>query len=254
MMFHEPTAFAEVKFTRDRERLRAIGRTADRQLFEAFEQWFQSAIVSPESRALFLSKVPDWASSSLQLSAPKGVVTDNVAAEFSRQVADLLTTPPIWLGSGAVDNSVVMDERLRLRRQMVDTFKLYDVWNSMLQTIRTRDYVAQSRLLIDCGYQFVSSTTAGKQVKLFHALDIENDTPRVSQLAEIYPQFAKAYSTRMAAQTTLTVIGKDWKKHPEDVATENFDLLTHAGIDIRTITDVPELAAVARLDLGLHAM
>jgi Protein of unknown function (DUF3037) len=249
MMFNEATDFADVKVTTDRRRLQSLDANIDSELLSALETEFRSRIADPESRALFLGKVLDWSSNSLQFSVPGAVITDDPATEFARQVTDLLETLRLPVATRE------LGETAKIRREMINCFKKQDVWAPMLKHISMGEYLPRNRIKIDCGYMTLPAAFGERQFKMFHALSIEEDSARISELAESYPAFKKSFSERMEAETLLTVISRDWN----DVASPEsehapYAALHQAGINTNTVRDVPTLAANARLDLGLRPM
>jgi DUF3037 family protein len=245
MMFADEMGFARVKFTEDRQRLQCFDPAVDLELFPALEQWFNEKISDPESRAKFLEKVPDWASNALQLSAPTALLSSDPAAEFEMLAKRYFVTPR--LGPQRRET-----ERERTRRKMVETWKKYDLWNLMLKGISMRDYLPEQDIDIDCGYIPLQPNSLGeRELKMFHALAIEEDADATSELIASYPAFSAALQERMQVRPMLTTVTSDFTGEEMN---ETFSRLNSVGINSVMLRDLPAIAGRARHELGLREM
>jgi hypothetical protein len=245
IMFADEIGFARVKFTDDRQRLQCFDPAVDLDLFPALEKEFNAKISDPESRAIFLNKVPDWASNALQLSSPSAVLSPDPAAEFDRLTARYLVTARI----GPARTS---SERERVRREMVEVWKTHDIWNLMLKRISMRDYLPDRDIVIDCGYTPLQANARGeRELKMFHALAIDEDADAASDLIASYPAFSEALRERMQVQPMLTTVTRNVAgEHMNDT----FTRLNSVGISSVMLRDLPAIAAGARHELGLREM
>jgi hypothetical protein len=249
MMLCDEIGFAKVEFVQNKEALQCSGRSIDIEFIRALEEDFASKIADPASRSVFEEKVLDWSSNALRFSPFTGVLTSDPDARFDALKHEYLSSsPPLQKEADAPKS-----EHAAIRRNMVAGFKKYEVWNHMVKQISMREYVANCRMKLDCGY-LAWADAVHRQFKMFHALDIEQDRDRVSQLVDGFPEFRKSMMERMNLQPNLTVIGRDWKNSSGEIDTTPFDSLHRAGIETATIRDVSSLAMTARQELGLRPM
>ena len=245
MIFADELGLTKVKFTEDRQRLQCFDPAIDLELFPALEQWFNDKLSEPESRAKFLEKVPDWASNALQLSAPTALLSADPAAEFDRLAKRYFVTPRL----GPLRPET---ERDRVRRKMVDTWKKYDLWNLMLKGIAMRDYLPECDIDIDCGYIPLQTNSRGeRELKMFHALAIDEDADSTSELIASYPAFSAALHERMQVRPMLTTVTSDFTGEEMN---DKLARLNSVGIHSVMLRDLPAIATVARHELGLREM
>lgn len=245
MIFADEIGFAKVKFTEDRQRLQCFDPAVDLELFPALEQWFNAQISDPESRGKFLEKVADWASNALQLSAPTALLSPDPAAEFEILAKRYFVTPR--LGPSRPET-----ERERTRRKMIESWKKYDLWNLMLKGIAMRDYLPDRDIAIDCGYIPLQLNMEGeRELKMFHALAINEDAGATSELIASYPTFSAALQERMQVRPTLTTVTNDFTGEEMN---DTLARLNGVGISSVMLRDLPAIAVVARRELGLREM
>ena len=252
MLLCEDPPFAELRMTEEKERIFHFHPLADFELLDHTMQELGQDIQHPLSLARFRDKITDWSSNALQFSMPTGLLTDDPAAEFERLAKRYLVTPRLPAGTGEGFKEEPEDERGRLRREMVKTFKKYDVWKHMLKPIPMRDYVPNLRTRIDCGYRVLKSTSHPPQFKMFHALNIA-DRESVSRLMHDYPAFKLAISNEMNAEPLLFAITRDWDGVGDRNVAE-FEALKNTGINHFRLSDLARFAKEARQDLGLLNM
>jgi hypothetical protein len=138
---------------------------------------------------------------------------------------------------------------------MSSTFQHYGVWSSMLKEIPVKDYVRTSRIKIDCAYMTVpSSAEESRQFKMFHALDVETERDRVTELVQTYPEFGKRLREDRDARPVLNVICGDSTSTANQIYTQPYDELHEAGINTYRIRDLAMLAATARQDLHMRPL
>ena len=240
MLFCESTGFSDLKFTEDARRLQRIEGSVNADFFEAFEEEFRARIADAQSRALFLSKVPDWASNNLQLSAPTAVLTDDPALEFARQVQTLLVAPVF---SQTPERGA--SERERVRRAMRDVFIEYDLLKHLETKIAVSNYVSDDPLRFDYGYR------TDTHYRIFHPAPVESDLEDAKALAFSYPAFADAVREKTSLQTQLTAVVEDYAWTPS--TNRNFAYRAFNGSDIEAVTlsELPQRVLRARAELQL---
>jgi hypothetical protein len=166
---------AEVKFTRDWSRVRCIDPNADTEMLESLEADIVARLAGgadPKVNAKpLLETLEDSLSNSVQLTAMRGTLAENLPAEMEqlmRMYVERLRVVPERKRSGG---------RAAIANEMRDAFERAGVWRLMRKRIRAADYTQPGDpLRIDCGYR-------NGRVRMFQAVSLENDVEMAKGLA-----------------------------------------------------------------------
>lgn len=242
------TGFVGLRTTTDDKRLLAFDPRIDLDYVHGMLKEIQHDITDAASLVRFCDKLPDITANCFQVLPLAGVISSNPAGDLDIMGQRYLVTPR--LERAAVRPSATAS----IRRKMSSTFQRYGVWSSMNKKLAVNEYVHASRLKIDCAYMASAASTEHRQFKMFHALDVDNDRDRVSELVTIYPEFSKKLQDHRNAQPVLNIICRDFTATPDEIDNAPYDALHDVGINTYRVHDLAMLAATARQDLGLRRM
>jgi hypothetical protein len=144
------------------------------------------------------------------------------------------------------------DRRIQTGRRaiyaaMKDAFEKAGVWNFMWKDIAVAQYTQSGDpLKIDCGYKPVDNI-----VHMFHAVSLATAADSAKVLAFSYQDFAAGFKTGEGAEPNLfAVVEDDLDRSDAQIgfALSTFD---RYGIDVATLSQMPDIAERARLELRL---
>jgi hypothetical protein len=243
--------FTGFRFTRDWRRARCADPELDIELLESYEEGLRLHLESlvpqvinyrgPMSRR-------DWLLDQMQQSL-SGVL------QLTPMTAVLTESPPVELGKLAQTylESTARGHRVQAGRRVVynamrDAFEHAGVWKSpaMRKDIVVAQYTRKGDpLKIDCGYR------PNGVVHLFHAVSLATDVNSAKVLAFTYSDLREGLLQAEHASCDLTAITEDeLDSHDEGVA---FALATlrDSEIEVARVSQLPQIAEQARLELNL---
>jgi len=230
--------FAEVRFTRDWQRVKCLDPSADLEMLEGLEHDLRARL--KEGSAEFIRKAHESLSNVLQLSPPKACLAEFPAEELGRLAEMYLERARRPAAKGAAAGRQAIAQRMR------DAFEQAGVWKHKL--MRKRIAVARythpgDPLKIDCGYR------PNGEVKLFHAVSLAGDVDTAKVLAFTYPQIRDGIARLEQAKTSLTAIVEDDLDRTDEPIAFALDTLASSQIAVAAQAELPRLAEMARREL-----
>jgi hypothetical protein len=232
--------FADVRFSRNWSRVRCIDSQADIEILDELESDLRTQLRSgPESRKNLVDRLQETLSTSLQLSEPSALLS-----ELPQQ--DLEQLARTYLEGPRPKRDAKPGARQRIVTRMRDAFESAGVWKALNHQIKASTYTHRGDpLRIDCGYR--SNGTA----RMFHALSIATEPENAKVLAFTYPALSAGVLRVENAKTDLTAIVEDDLNRDDDEIDFALDILQQNSINVATLTQMPELAERARIELRL---
>jgi hypothetical protein len=231
---------ADVRFTRDWRRVRCLDPDVDMEVLQATETELQQRLRERESsRARILNLLSDSFSNAVQVSEPKGLLTETPELELERLVSMYLDWPHriprrTLAGRGA------------LVARMRNAFTEAGVWRVFSKRIPVSKYTHPGETLkLDCGYR------PNGVLKFFHGLPLMKGAESAKALAFTYPQIREGAARLDRAETQLTAIVESRLRRDDEEIAFAFDTLQRASILTATTDDLPDLAEKARQELRL---
>jgi hypothetical protein len=233
---------AEVKFTRDWSRVRCIDPQADTEMLEALESEIAARLAGGVDVKIntkpVLETLEDSLSNTVQLTAMRGALAENLAAEMEQlmrmYVEPLRVAPERKRQSG----------RAAIVNQIRDAFEREGVWRLMRKRIRAADYTqAGDPLKIDCGYR-------NAKVKMFQAVSLENDVEMAKGLAYSAGALREGVARVEGIELELTAIVEpivgveDKEQYAFGVSA-----MEREAIRVLTVGDLGRVAETARREL-----
>jgi Protein of unknown function (DUF3037) len=231
--------FADVRFTRDWQRVQCLDPGADLQMLEDLEDDLRKALTEA-GRADFFRVANESFSGALQLSPAKACLTESPAEELGKLAEMYLerARPLARKGAAAGRQAIVQSMR--------EAFELAGVWGlpQMRKRIAVFTYTHPGDpLKIDCGYR------PNGELKLFHAVSLASDVDSAKVLAFTYPQVREGIARLEKIKTSLTAIVEDDLNRSDEPIAFALDTLARSEIAVRTQAELPRLAEMARQDL-----
>jgi len=229
--------YAEVRFTRDWQRVKCLDPAADLEMLEGLEDDLRARL-KDVGRADFISKISESFSNALRLSPAKACLTESPAQELGKLAEMYLERVRRPAGKGAAAG------RQAIALHMRDAFERAGVWRLMRKRIAVAQYTHPGDpLKIDCGYR------PNGEVKLFHAVSLASDVDAAKVLAFTYPQIHEGIARLEQAKTSLTAIVEDDLDRNDEPIAFALDTLTRSQIAVAAQAELPRMAEVARREL-----
>ena len=230
---------ADLRFTRDWRRVRCLDPGADVEMLEALEADLRRQLTQGVlDRQTLLTKLQDYLSNGLQLTAPKGCLTQDPAQELQALAQMYLERRRV----GAREAS----GRQMILGQMKDTFEQAGVWALMKKKIADAQYTHKGDPLnIDCGYR------PNGVIKMFHAVSLESDVDAAKVLAFTYPDIRDGIARVEKAKSELTAIVEPDLDRSDEAVLFALATLERSAIAVATTNELPRLAETARFELKI---
>ncbi len=231
--------FAEVKFTRDWQRLKCLDPLADLEMLESLEEDLRAQL-KQGGRADFLRRINDSFSNVLQLSPAKACLAESPAEELGR-LAEMYLERARRAGGKAVATG-----RQLIVQRMRESFEQAGVWKLMRKRIAVAQYTQPGDpLKIDCGYR------PNGEVKLFQAVSLATDVDAAKVLAFTYPQVREGIARVEQAETSLTAIVEDELDRTDEPIAFALATLARSQITVAAQAEMPRLAETVRRELRI---
>lgn len=228
-----------IRFTKDWRHVRALDPAADIETLQALEEDMNAQLTHGVlDRAALLTKLHDYLSNGIELTAAQGVLAEDAATEV-----ETLARMYLERRRASVRET---SGRAAVFSEMKRAFEDAGVWRHMRHRIAASRYTHRGDpLRIDCGYR------PNGVIKLFQAVSLENDTDAAKILAFSYPELRDGIRRAENARTELTAVVEPGVAGNDDQIA--FALSVFARSEIRTVTtaDMPEVARQARAELRL---
>ncbi len=233
-----PAAPAELRFSKDWSRVRALDPQADLELLEAVENELRDKLQNPApDRDAVLKRIEESFSNALQVSEIKGCLAGSPAQE-----ADFLAR--LYLESPRRRPTGETSARQRLFRGMRAAFERFGLWQAMSKNIVVSNYTRTGDpLKIDCGYR------ADSKVKMFHATALKNDVNTAKVLAFTFPRLAEGVMRAEGHMAELTAVVEDDLDRNDEGIGFAFEILEQQAIRIEPLKNMAEIAALAAREI-----
>jgi len=229
--------YAEVRFTRDWQRVKCLDPAADLEMLEGLEDDLRTRLKEGR-REDFLHRIEESFSNLLQLTPAKACLTESPAEELGRLAEMYLERARRPAGKGTAAGRQLIAQRMR------DAFERAGVWKLMRKRIAVAKYTHPGDpLKIDCGYR------PNGEVKLFQAVSLASDVDAAKVLAFTYPQVREGIARLEQAKTSLTAIVEDDLDRTDEPIAFALDTLARSQIAVAAQAELPQLAEMARREL-----
>jgi hypothetical protein len=242
--------YADVRFTRDWKKLSCFAPELRREDVEMLEEairgnlqsetlgaWVHERNVS--EREFLLRGFDESWSGALQVAPVKGLVTAQWAADELELLAKKYLS-----ARGRVQKEA--GGRQAIVRVMQQEFERQGVWELMRKKIAVTEYAPGDPLKIDCGYR------PNGVVKMFHAVSMSTEPEVAKSLAISLPRLRRGLRDKEKAETELTAVVEDGLPENSELVRFVKTMLVESGIQVRALSDMPEAAERARLELRLQ--
>ena len=253
---HKPTnsAAPQIRFTRDWGRVRCIHPDADTDLLEALEAEIAARLSSEtlSTAKPIMTILEDTLSNSIQISAPRACLAENLAAELD-QLMRLYVEP-------LRDNVPrARTGRALIAQAMRSEFERTGVWALMRKRIDASLYTRPGDpMKVDCGYR------PNGVIRMFHAVSLDSDIEAAKSFAYTAPQLRDGVARVESATLELTAIVEPVraispaKEEEESFSSEAADryrfgveAMEREQIRVLTVSDLARAAETARIELRL---
>jgi Protein of unknown function (DUF3037) len=239
------TGRPEVRFTHDWSRAKCLDPQADMDLLGALEADLRGQLLDANGgRDQILRKIQDSFSNAVQASEFKACLAESPATE-----ADTLAR--IYLETSRPTAPREASARQAIFGHMRQAFESAGVWPLMGKDIRASDYTRPGDpLKIDCGY----SPRGNGTVKMFHALSLPADASAVNAaklLAFSFPHLAEGIRKKENKHAQLTAVVEDGLQRQEESISFAVETLEQQKVQVATLREMPQIAALAARELGI---
>jgi hypothetical protein len=240
VLLNEASGTAEVQFTRDWRRVRCLDPMADTEMLESVETELRERLrAGGADRERILHLLRDSFANALQVSAPKGLLTDAPQQELTRLLE-------IYAGRTRRGRRRETAGRTAIVRQMRSAFEQTGVWPAMFKEVRIAQYTHPGDpLRIDCGYR------PNGILKFFHAVPLATDVDAAKVLAFSYPQVRDGVTRVEGCRTELTAVVEPNLPHEDQEVAFAMEMLRRNAIQIAGTDELPRLAESARREMRL---
>jgi hypothetical protein len=208
-------------------------------MLEAIGREVRARLADVTDRRLLMSKLEESLSNTVQLSAPKGCLTEDPRKELEELAS-------LYLETKRVGEKRETSGRQKLLGGMKMAFEQAGVWAHMRQGIAVAQYTHKGDpLKIDCGYR------PNGVVKLFQAVSLATDANAAKVLAFSYPRIAEGIQRDERATTSLTVVVEDDLDQGDEVIQFALAIMEQSRIQIAGASEMPAIAELARKELRL---
>jgi DUF3037 family protein len=231
--------FAGVRFAKDMRPVQCLDPNADLEYLHALQAEVQKRLADATDREAFLRVMRDSFSGGIQVSASSACATDSPEAELEKLAQQYLERTPRGLRETREPKG-----RLAILRTMVSAFEHSGAWPLMDKRIPASRYTQPGDPLeIDCGYR------PNGTVKMFHAVALKATIEIAKGLAFSYPRIAAGIARIEKADAKLTAVVEDGLDHNVESIAFAFETFEQARIKVATVSEMPQIAEVARKEL-----
>jgi hypothetical protein len=245
------SGFTDLRFLRDWRRVRGLDPEADIELLESYEAELRRLLQSrapdiinyrgPMSRRdWLLAQIRDSFSGALDITPMSAVLTESPQAELGKLAQ-------MYLESERHAQRAQSGRRI-LYTAMRDAFEHVGVWQSpaMRKDIAVAQYTRKGDpLKIDCGYR------PNGVLHLFHAVSLATDVNSAKVLAFSYSEMRDTLHAAENAVSDLTAITEDELDPHDEAVAFALATLQNSKIAVALISEAPQIAERARLELKL---
>ncbi len=236
-----PAGGAQVRFTRDWQRVLCLDPDADVEMLQALENDLRNQLREMNGdRDLILRRIQDSFSNAIQPSEFQACLASSVVAEADELARLYLERPRRRQQTREPGARVAIVARMR------SEFEAAGVWPLMQEKIPVSRYTrGGDPLKIDCGY------SPNGTVKLFHAVTLNNDVNTAKVLAFSFPQLAKGIREMEGKHALLTAVVDDDLPQEDEAVIFARETLEQNSIHIIPVGAMAAVAREAARELGI---
>jgi len=249
----EPGSFADVRFLKQWNHVKAMFPTVDIGLLQAFELEFRR-LLTAQDRAVFNYRGPllprrwllglalDSFSNSIVFSDAMVLMADEPRAELDKLANIYLQPPP-----GDERRGWDLTTRRGIKREMENQLRQANLLKIMRKDISASKYIgAGSRLRIDFGYK------PNDVIHLLHAQHLVDAEPEITQLIHVYPLLREGIEREEHAMSTLTLVTENITESQNEEVAYSLSLLKEfegQGLDVIPVGKFNAVVEAARQDM-----
>lgn len=228
--------FAEVRFTRDWRRVRCLDPQVDVEMLAALEREIRGQLTTAQDRAALLRRLQDSFSNVIQISATKGCLAEDPAAEIDAMAS-------MYLEASKVGGKREVSGRQRILAAMRDAFEQAGVAEFVLPVPVAPYTKPGDPFQFDFGYR-----VAG-ELKLFQAVALKAGVDAAVLLAARYPRIVPIMARVTDSAPSLTAVIDDDLDRGRDEVRFALSMMEEEKIRIAVVAEMPGIAEVARREL-----
>jgi hypothetical protein len=229
----------DVRFSKDRSRMLCLDPQADLDVLTKVQEEIRSEIGRTRDEAVFLRKMEGAFSGVIQVERLAPAWTEKSAAEEIDIVAKT------YLEVAKQKRVREPAGRQRILETMRDEFDKAGVLQ-FLTAVPAEPYTKSGDPFeFDFGYR------AGAEMKLFQAVTMRASVDTAVLLAARYPKIMTGMAEITRATPLLSAVVEDELDKSRSEVQFALEMMAESKINVAETNDIPRLAAVARVDLGL---
>jgi hypothetical protein len=229
----------DVRFSKDRSRMLCLDPQADLDVLTKVQEEIRNEIGRTRDEAVFLRKMEGAFSGVIQVERLGPALTEKTAAEE----IDIVAKAYLEISKQKRVREPV--GRQRILETMRDEFDKAGVLQ-FLTAVPAEPYTkAGDPFEFDFGYR------VGDEIKHFQALSIRSSVDSAVLIAARYPKIMTRMAEITRATPLLTAVVEDELEKSRSEVQFALEMMAESKISVAETTEIPRLAAVARLDLGL---
>jgi hypothetical protein len=231
--------FSGARFTADWARAQCIDPTVDVEMLEALGQELERAVASgTEGGQALLKRLQDCCSNQVQISASKGVLTEDPESELRSMAVAYLES------NRRERRAREAGARQQLARRMRESFEQAGVWRLMEHPVRAERYTRSGDpLRIDCGYK------PNGVVRLFHGVSLQTEPNLAKVLAFSMAGIREGIARELGAKTDMVALVENQLDRSDPSIDFAWHAMENGGIRVLPISEMGGLADVARREL-----
>jgi hypothetical protein len=232
------TGFAEVRITRDWQRVRCLDPQADVEMLEALGREIQSQLMEVRDREALMKRLNDSFSNVIQLSGVKGCLTSDPAREVE-------VVASMYLERMRVGVERALTGRQRILATMREAWEQAGVARFMNPFPVAPFTKAGDPFKFDFGYRI------GEEIKLFHAVSLKASVDGAVMLAARYPKIAEGMrKARDPIAPALTAVVDDGLDRNKDEIGFALGMMEENRIRVAAVGEMAGIAEAVRVELG----
>lgn len=234
--------FADVRFTKDWGRVSCIDPQADIAGLQYLTREITGQFAKLKDREILLRWLNDLSSNLIQLSEPKGVLSENPEAEMEIMAS-------MYLERAKIVVPRAVSGRQKILATMRDAFDRAGVGKLVLPVPVAPYTKPGDPFKFDFGYRFGDINGKGGEIKLFQAVSLKTSVDSAIMLASRYPKIAPVVSAKTDAVIALTAVIDDDLDRKQEMVQFALSTMEEEKIRIAAAAEMPIIAEVARHDL-----
>lgn len=233
----EDGTYADVRFSRNWDRLLCADPDADLEILEALQREIRTRLTNVADRPALMKLLNESFSNLVAVSEFKPFTGEDPAIEIENLAKTYLEHPRPTTRRPAAG-------RTRLYTSMRNAFEQAGVWDLLMKEIHAENYTwPGDPLVLDCAYEHENT------MKIFHAVSLARGVQPATALAFSYPVLVAGLRTKEHRESQLTtIIESDLDRTRPDV-TFAVARLQDTGITVASEHELGSIAERARIEL-----